>query len=846
MAQVRVVLKSVWDDKAIKQAEKNLLNFGANIDNAFRTVAVGVGIATAAFAKFGSDAIKEASSLEESTNAVNVAFGQAARGVLAIGENAAESLGVSRTEFNQAAVRFSAFAERVVGQGGDVAGFIQTISQRATDFASVFNIDVAEALRVFQSGLSGEAEPLKRFGINLLDSEVKAYALRAGIIAVGDSMTETQKVQARFGLLMEATAKTAGDFANTSDSLANRQRILAAQFSDLQATVGEALLPAVSDLVNVFADRMIPLFEEFGAFLNSPEGKQAVQEFADGIANLFTFIADNLLTIVDFAIKIAAAVTALKVLKTALELATIAQAAFNIAVKANPYIIAASALAALIGGIALYSDLLVKSGIVKEQDLNSSAALEEQIRRLNEAHEDGLIPTEKFEAKLAELETALQNVNSAAAGVDLSKLRGQFGDTRVEAERLVNAQRQLFLAMGGKITAAMSPPKTSSTTRTNTNTAKSAQDKARKEREAADKKAAEEQRKALEKARNLIDDANKQLGELQTELRDNLAKINSEYLAKVAATNKEFANRLNDIVKQSQNRLRDAYRAVVSVSISDLFGEKTTRKVKTEITRLIGGIRQTIVKETEETVGGSVNDLVAGLTKKLSDSKQLLENASSLAAQGFSQTFIEQVVSAGVETGNELAGAILEATPETQEELKNLFSAVEQQANNGMDVLAKSIYDKAGLATQELKDLYTATQQEQVDALLALQEELNKNLTEANNAFQKSVADLREKLKEDLEAIKGDLTSLMGEIDLLMAKLAELAGLEVTGPSINVPPPVIPVVPDPNKTPPVTQITVIAKTDPTKSAAETGKQISKAINRYTLGGGGIASKVGAV
>jgi DNA-directed RNA polymerase subunit F len=846
MAQVRVVLKSVWDDKAIKQAEKNLLNFGANIDNAFRTVAVGVGIATAAFAKFGSDAIKEASSLEESTNAVNVAFGQAARGVLAIGENAAESLGVSRTEFNQAAVRFSAFAERVVGQGGDVAGFIQTISQRATDFASVFNIDVAEALRVFQSGLSGEAEPLKRFGINLLDSEVKAYALRAGIIAVGDSMTETQKVQARFGLLMEATAKTAGDFANTSDSLANRQRILGAQFSDLQATVGEALLPAVSDLVNVFADRMIPLFEEFGAFLNSPEGKQAVQEFADGIANLFTFIADNLLTIVDFAIKIAAAVTALKVLKTALELATIAQAAFNIAVKANPYIIAASALAALIGGIALYSDLLVKSGIVKEQDLNSSAALEEQIRRLNEAHEDGLIPTEKFEAKLAELETALQNVNSAAAGVDLSKLRGQFGDTRVEAERLVNAQRQLFLAMGGKITAAMSPPKTSSTTRTNTNTAKSAQDKARKEREAADKKAAEEQRKALEKARNLIDDANKQLTELQTELRDNLAKINSEYLAKVAATNKEFANRLNDIVKQSQNRLRDAYRAVVSVSISDLFGEKTTRKVKTEITRLIGGIRQTIVKETEETVGGSVNDLVAGLTKKLSDSKQLLENASSLAAQGFSQTFIEQVVSAGVETGNELAGAILEATPETQEELKNLFSAVETQANNGMDVLAKSIYDKAGLATQELKDLYTATQQEQVDALLALQEELNKNLTEANNAFQKSVADLREKLKEDLEAIKGDLTSLMGEIDLLMAKLAELAGLQVTGPSINVPPPVIPVVPDPNKTPPVTQITVIAKTDPTKSAAETGKQISKAINRYTLGGGGIASKVGAV
>jgi len=371
-------------------------------------------------------------------------------------------------------------------------------------------------------------------------------------------------------------------------------------------------------------------------------------------------------------------------------------------------------------------------------------------------------------------------------------------------------------------------------------------EQAKKDRQEAARKAAEEQRQALAEARKLIDDANKQLTELQTELKENLAQINADYAIDVAATNKEFANRLNDIVKQSQDRLREVYRSVVAVSISDLFGERTTQKVKTEVSKLVGNIRTTITRETEETIGGSVNDLVAGLTKRLTDSKTLLENASLLASRGFSQTFIEQVVGAGTETGNELAKAILEATPETQDELRNLFNAVESQANNGMDALAKSIYDKAGLATQELKDLYTATQQEQVDALLALQEELNKNLTEANDAFKKSVADLREKLKEDLEAIKGDLSSLKTEIDSLMAKLAELAGLQVTGPSINVPPPVIPVVPDPNKTPPVTKITVIARTDPTKSAAETGKQISKVINKYTGGGGGVRTGFMAV
>ena len=348
---VNVVLKSIFDDTGVKMAEKEFANFGKTIDKAFKTVAVITAAAGAAFIKFGTDSVKAASNLEESTNAVNVAFGDAAAAVLKIGETSAESLGLARSEFNQAAVRFSAFAERIVGQGGDVAGFIQDISTRATDFASVFNIDVAEALQVFQSGLSGEAEPLKRFGINLLDSEVKAYALRAGIISVGESMTETQKVQARYGLLLESTAKTAGDFANTSDSLATKQRILTARFTDLQAEVGQALLPAVSDLVNTLADQLLPVFEDLGDFLRSPQGKKAIEDTATAIKNLITFVADNLFTIIDFAIKIGAAVTALKLLKGALELATVAQSLFNIAVLANPYVLAASAIAVLIGGI---------------------------------------------------------------------------------------------------------------------------------------------------------------------------------------------------------------------------------------------------------------------------------------------------------------------------------------------------------------------------------------------------------------------------------------------------------------------------------------------------------------
>jgi len=236
------------------------------------TALAGVGIS-----KFFGDAVTKASDLGESLNAVSVAYGKASGDIAKLGEDAATRLGVTQTDFNAAAVRFSAFAERVVGEGGNVGGFVDDVTTRAADFASVFNIDVSEALQVFQSGLSGEAEPLKRFGINLLDSEVKAYALQEGLIGVGEQMSEDIKTQARYGLLMQETAKTAGDFANTSDGLANSQRILSANFDDMKAQIGNALLPAFASL----SQSLLPVVSTLGEAL-----KPAIENLTPAIESI--------------------------------------------------------------------------------------------------------------------------------------------------------------------------------------------------------------------------------------------------------------------------------------------------------------------------------------------------------------------------------------------------------------------------------------------------------------------------------------------------------------------------------------------------------------------------------
>jgi len=277
-------------NRALGDVDNRLASFG----KAAGLAVAAAGAAVTAFAvKIGKDAVGAASDLAESVNAVNVAFGDAAQGVLKLGETSATQMGVSQRDFNAAAVRFSAFADRIVGDGGNVAEFVGDISVRAADFASVFNIEVSEALQVFQSGLAGEAEPLKRFGINLLQAEVQTYALEAGIIAAGETMTEQQKVQARYGLLMQETAKTAGDFANTSDGLANSQRILRARLDDTSARLGGALLPAMTNIAGTIGEKLVPMFETFAQWFEDNE--PAITAFIENVFDRIVTTVGNVI-----------------------------------------------------------------------------------------------------------------------------------------------------------------------------------------------------------------------------------------------------------------------------------------------------------------------------------------------------------------------------------------------------------------------------------------------------------------------------------------------------------------------------------------------------------------------
>jgi hypothetical protein len=350
---VRIPIITVFDSKGLKQAQYQL----NKVRGSFQALGRNFAIAGAAFGAVSvglAKSVKVASDLGESINAVNVSFGKSAKGIVDFGKTASTTLGVSAVEFNNAAVRFSAFAERIVGAGGDASGFIKEITTRAADFASVFNIDVSEALRVFQSGLAGEAEPLKRFGINLLDSEVKAYAAANGIGELGRELTETEKVQARYGLLLQSTNQTAGDFANTSDGLANGMRILKAQLTDTQAEIGQALLPALQAVLPTLRE----LITEFGGKLKTAVESVDWKSTLTSLMNLLTFFIQNIETISKVVIAIYTLNTAFNVIKVTTGLINA-----GMFILGNTFTVTAGKIGLATGAVKLFRTALITTGI---------------------------------------------------------------------------------------------------------------------------------------------------------------------------------------------------------------------------------------------------------------------------------------------------------------------------------------------------------------------------------------------------------------------------------------------------------------------------------------------------
>jgi hypothetical protein len=341
--------------------------------------AAGAAFAATKVVQFAKESVSAASDLNESMSKVGVVFGSSAQQVETWSKTSATSMGLSQQAALEAAGTYGNLAVALGLPPKKAADMSTSLVALAGDLASFNNVPVGDALAALQSGLVGQAEPLRKFGVSISAARVEAEALSMGLakapvdmakvgaasqrldlaqrglaeaikkhgqnsdgakralmgvetaqrgvakaMAGGKvNLTDAAKAQATYSLIMKDTAVAQGDFSRTSDGLANQQRIAAAQWKDMQATIGQALLPVVNTFAGLLTSTLIPALQLVARFLSA--NSTAVQI-------------------------VAAAILAIVVVT---KVWTIAQAILNSTLLANPLFLIVAAIVAVVVVITL-------------------------------------------------------------------------------------------------------------------------------------------------------------------------------------------------------------------------------------------------------------------------------------------------------------------------------------------------------------------------------------------------------------------------------------------------------------------------------------------------------------
>lgn len=240
----------------LKEGGKKAISFGdilkANILSeavigGFRALGGAIRSAVNEFASFAKEGINLASDLEEVQNVVDTTFGDGSNQIDQFAKGAATAFGMSELSAKQFTGTIGAMFKSMGVADDAVLEMSTGIAGLAGDMASFYNLDPQEAFEKLRSGISGETEPLKQLGINMSVANLEAYALAEGITKAYKDMSQAEQATLRYNYIMQATADAQGDFAKTSTSYANQQRILQLNIENLSASLGKKLLPTINE-----------------------------------------------------------------------------------------------------------------------------------------------------------------------------------------------------------------------------------------------------------------------------------------------------------------------------------------------------------------------------------------------------------------------------------------------------------------------------------------------------------------------------------------------------------------------------------------------------------------------
>lgn len=266
--------------REISVAPKGILGFINGLNSSVNGllkgfIALGVG-ANRIYSKLRT-VIDLSNKYQEDYNLFTVSLGEYAQAAEEYANKVADVMGIDPADWMRNQGVFNTIIKGF-GVAGDRAYTMSTqLTQLGYDLSSLYNLDVSEAFKKLQSGISGELEPLRQLGYDLSvarleqekanvtfkdtagnvkdlsialdDATLASLALDKGITKSVADMTQAEKSQLRYFAIMTQVTDAQGDMSRTLDAPANQLRVLSAQFTMLGREIGNIFIPVLNKLL---------------------------------------------------------------------------------------------------------------------------------------------------------------------------------------------------------------------------------------------------------------------------------------------------------------------------------------------------------------------------------------------------------------------------------------------------------------------------------------------------------------------------------------------------------------------------------------------------------------------
>lgn len=196
-------------------------------------------------------AIADVNSYVENVNLFTVSMGKYADEAMVYAKRVESAMGVDISEFIRNQAIFKNMADGFGVAEEQAYKLSKGLTELAYDMSSFYNVNMEEVFQRLQSGVAGEIEPVRRWGIALDQASMKQWMLQKGIKANISTMNQADKAMVRYNMIVETMANKGaiGDLARTIQTPANAIRILNQQVTQLSRAFGTLLIPILIKVI---------------------------------------------------------------------------------------------------------------------------------------------------------------------------------------------------------------------------------------------------------------------------------------------------------------------------------------------------------------------------------------------------------------------------------------------------------------------------------------------------------------------------------------------------------------------------------------------------------------------